>query len=256
MTKDRVVAAALDGALLLLFMLSAGWFGALLEAPEGPLHAAVPDPFWRRALMGLAMGTTAVVLIRSPLGQRSGAHMNPATTFTFWRLGRVPAPLAALYAGAQFAGGTIGILLATAIVPAVADPRVHFVATRPGPWGTAPAFVAEAAMTFVLMSLVLRVSQSRRWNRCTPFVAGSLVCLYITFEAPISGMSMNPARTFASAFAAGDWTAFWLYATAPLLGMLLAAEWFVRGEGHTVHCAKLHHDNPHRCPFRCGWDAA
>lgn len=256
MTKDHIVAAALDGALLALFMLAAGTFGALLEAPESALHATIGDPFARRALMGLAMGATAVLLIRSPLGQRCGAHMNTATTFTFWRLGRVQGTVAVLYAAAQFAGGTLGILLAEALVPAVGAPPVDFVVTRPGAFGLAAAFAAEAAMTFVLLSIVLRMSQSRRWNRHTALCAGGLVAVYITFEAPVSGMSMNPARTFASAFAAGDFTAFWLYATAPLLGMLLAAEWFVRGAHRTVHCAKLHHDNVHRCPFRCGWDAA
>lgn len=256
MTKDHLAAATLDGALLGLFMLAAGTFGALLEAPGAALQAAVGEPFARRALMGLAMGATAVLLIRSPLGQRCGAHMNPATTFTFWWLGRVPGTVAVLYAVAQFVGGTLGILLAGLLVPAVGAPPVDFVVTRPGAFGIAAAFAAEAAMTFVLLSLVLRVSQSRRWNRHTALCAGGLVAAYITFEAPISGMSMNPARTFASAFAAGDFTAFWLYATAPLAGMLLAAAWFVRGAHRVVHCAKLHHDNSHRCPFRCGWDAA
>ncbi|MBL8750188.1 MAG: aquaporin [Planctomycetes bacterium] len=256
MTRHEFVAAVFDGVLLGAFMLAAGLFGALLEGAGAPGPAWIGDPFWRRAAMGAAMGATAVLLIRSPIGQRSGAHMNPATTFLFWRLGRVPSRLAALYTAAQFTAGALGILLAAAIVPAVGSPEVGFVATRPGPWGLAPAFAAEVAMTFVLASVVLRASQSRRWNRHTALFAGALVCLYITFEAPISGMSMNPARTFASAFAAGDFTAFWLYATAPLLGMLLAAEWFVRGSGRTVHCAKLHHDNHHRCPFRCRWDAA
>ena len=255
MTRERIVAALLDGALLGVFMLSAGLFGALLEAANSPVHEAIDAPLLRRALMGLAMGGTAVLLIRSPLGQRSGAHMNPATTFTFWRLGRVPAAVAVSYVLAQFAGGALGILLAAWLVPAVATPEVHYVVTRPGAFGLTAAFAAEVAMTFVLMSVVLRVSQSRRWNRHTASFAGGLVALYITFEAPISGMSMNPARTFASAFAARDFTAFWLYLAAPLLGMSLAAELFVR-RGRRTHCAKLHHANETACPFRCGWDAA
>jgi aquaporin Z len=79
-----------------------------------------------------------------------------------------------------------------------------------------------------------------------------LVATYITVEAPISGMSMNPARTLASAVPAQHWTALWVYFTAPLLGMFLAAEVFLRTKGAgSVACAKLHHENAKRCIF-CG----
>jgi aquaporin Z len=63
---------------------------------------------------------------------------------------------------------------------------------------------------------------------------------------------MNPARTFASAVAAHHWTALWVYFTAPLVGMLSAAEVYVRMRGgHAIACAKLHHENAKRCIF-CG----
>ncbi|MBL8174663.1 MAG: aquaporin, partial [Bryobacterales bacterium] len=90
----------------------------------------------------------------------------------------------------------------------------------------------------------------------TPFVAGGLVALYITVEAPISGMSMNPARSFGSAVAAGEWRALWIYFVAPPLGMLGAAEVYVRRNGlHRVFCAKLAHPNEERCIFRCNFGA-
>jgi aquaporin Z len=80
-----------------------------------------------------------------------------------------------------------------------------------------------------------------------------LIAIYITLEAPLSGMSMNP-RTLASAIPAQNWTALWVYFTAPLLGMLLAAEVYVRWKGRSaVRCAKLHHNNNKRCIFRCGY---
>jgi aquaporin Z len=98
----------------------------------------------------------------------------------------------------------------------------------------------------------LIVSNTRRLARYTGLFAGALVALYITFEAPLSGMSMNPARTFGSAFGASDYTALWVYFVAPLSGMLLAAEVYARaGRQRTAHCAKLHHDNDHRCIFLC-----
>jgi aquaporin Z len=77
---------------------------------------------------------------------------------------------------------------------------------------------------------------------------------YISIEAPLSGMSMNPARTFGSALSANTWTALWIYFTAPPLGMLLAAETYLRLAGaRKVFCAKLHHHNNKRCIFRCNF---
>lgn len=246
--------ALLDGLCLALFMLSAAGFCALLEGTGSPVRAAIASPTLRRTLMGLAMGATAMALIHSPFGKRSGAHFNPATTLTFARLGRVGFGMTVGYVLAQFAGGVAGLALARALFgPVVASPEVHWVVTRPGAFGLLWAFLAETTMTFALMSIVLRVSQSR-WNRHTAACVAILVATYITLAAPISGMSMNPARTFASAFLAGDLSHFWLYATAPLLGMLLAAEWFVRAHGGpAIRCAKLHHENGARCMFRCRW---
>jgi len=104
------------------------------------------------------------------------------------------------------------------------------------------------------MSMVLRVSNTKHLARFTGVFAGLMVATYIGLEAPYSGMSMNPARTFASALLAQVWTAVWIYFTAPLLGMLLAAELYVRQRGiHQVFCAKLHHHNNTRCIFRCNY---
>jgi aquaporin Z len=81
-----------------------------------------------------------------------------------------------------------------------------------------------------------------------------MVMLFITFEAPFSGMSMNPARSFASDFVGMQWQAIWIYFTAPLIGMFSAAEVFVRRRGlQSVICAKLNHAGNARCIFRCGY---
>lgn len=86
--------------------------------------------------------------------------------------------------------------------------------------------------------------------RYTPYFVGALIAVYITFEAPLSGMSTNPARTFGPAFHAGYWHAMWIYFLAPTLGMLAAADVFLRVRGGTPpYCAKLHHDNDKRCIF-------
>jgi aquaporin Z len=246
---------AIEAALLGLFMIAACGFTVLLEHPASPVRHTLPDPVIRRMLMGLAMGSTAVTLIYSPWGKRSGAHMNPAVTLTFARLGKVAPRDAALYVGGQFVGGLAGVFVASlALGGLLTDRATNYAATLPGPPGLAVAFGAEALITFVLMSVILVVSNHARWARWTGLCAGLLVAIYITVEAPLSGMSMNPARTFGSVAFTRDWTALWIYFVAPPLGMLAAAEAYVRRRGpEAVFCAKLCHAEP--CRF-CEWRLA
>ena len=245
----------MEAAGLGLFMVSAAVVTALLEYPYSPLHEQFPDPVIRRLLIGIAMGFTAIGIIYSPWGKQSGAHLNPAVTVTFFRLGKIHGLDALFYVLAQFAGGLIGLQVAAlAIGMAIEHPAVNYVVTVPGLDGTWMAFVAEVAISFGLMLVVLIVSNHTKLNAWTGLFAGALVATYIATEAPLSGMSMNPARSFASALPAHLWTDFWVYLTAPLLGMLLAAECYVRFPGaRRVLCAKLHHHNNARCIFRCGY---
>ena len=233
------------------FMVSACAFAALLFHPSSPVAQGVEGEAARRVLMGAAMGLTNVGLVYSPWGMRSGAHNNPAVTLTFYRLGKVKGADAFFYVLAQFAGGIAGVVLAAVVLgELLADARVNYVVTVPGNFGVAAAFAAEVFISFVLMSVVLRASNHMRLARWTGLLAGLLVAVYISVEAPISGMSMNPARTFGSAVSAQVWTAVWVYFTAPLAGMLLAAEVFAR-TGARAACAKLHHHNRKRCIFNC-----
>jgi aquaporin Z len=158
---------------------------------------------------------------------------------------------------AQFTGAALGVLGARLLAgPLVADASVRYAVTVPGPQGRAVAFAAELLISFLLMSVVLVASNHPRLGRWTGACAGLLVATFITVEAPLSGMSMNPARTLGSAVWAHDWTALWIYFAAPLAGMLGAAQVYLwrRGRG-AVFCAKLHHQNQARCIF-CEYRAA
>lgn len=243
----------IEAAGLGIFMISAFTFGTILEHPASPIHQAISNPALRRFVMGLAMGLTAISIIYSPWGKQSGAHINPSTTVTFFRLGKMARWDAFFYVAFQFLGGVIGATLAAIALAAWAShPSVNYVITMPGAAGTAAAFVAEVVIAFILMTVILHVSNNARLHKLTGVCAGALVATYITIEAPISGMSMNPARTFASAVPAQHWAALWIYFTAPLIGMLSAAEVYVRARGTGgVGCAKLHHENNKRCIF-CG----
>jgi len=241
----------MEAAELGIFMVSACLVVTLLEHPASPVRQAISAPVFRRALTGIAMGLTAIGIVYSPWGKQSGAHLNPSITLTFLRLGKVEAKDAFFYVLAQFVGGAGGIFLAVKLIGSpVGHPSVNYAVTLPGMRGPAVAFAAELLISFILMTAVLRVSNRERLARFTGVVAGILVAIYISLEAPFSGMSMNPARTFGSAFWAHLWTGWWIYFTAPPLGMLLAAEIYLRNKGRAgIKCAKLHHQNHRRCIF-------
>lgn len=241
----------IEATLLGLFMLSASVFGVLLEHPISPAYRAL-DPLTRRAFAGIAMGLTAIALIFSPWGKQSGAHINPAVTFTFYRLGKIRRWDAAFYVLAQFAGGVAGVLVARLFLSEwLGHPLVNYVATLPLA-GLPAAFAGEFIIAFVMMTVILHATNTPQVARFTGLFAGVLIALFITFEAPFSGMSMNPARTVASALFAMRWDALWMYFAAPLLAMIAAAELYVRHGGHTtIQCAKLHHHNSRRC-IHCG----
>jgi aquaporin Z len=240
----------IEAAGLGLFMISASCFAVLLEHPTSPAHQALSDTFIRRMFMGIAMGLTAIAIIYSPWGQRSGAHLNPAVTFTFYRLGKVAPRDLVGYIIAQFIGGAVGILTASVLLGSMlAHPAVNYVATVPG-YSPVLAFGAELVITALLMTVVLHVSTHARYSRLTGLCAGVCVALFITFEAPLSGMSLNPARSLSSALLAYNWSDLWIYFIAPPLGMLTAAAFFLRGRKHPkTMCAKLDHPNHVPCIF-------
>ena len=244
----------MEAAGLGLFMVSACVCVALLEFPASPVRGALDDALLRRVLVGIAMGLTAIAIIYSPWGQRSGAHLNPAVTIAFWRLGKVAGWDAAFYIAAQFAGGLAGVLLSAVLLSpeVIAHASVNYVVTQPGGSGPGVAFLAEMAISFGLMLAVLIVSNRPSINRFTGLVAGTLVATYIGVEAPLSGTSMNPARSLASALPPGSFTHLWIYFTAPLAGMLLAAQVYLHTR-RPLFCCKLHHDNDQPCIFHCSY---
>ena len=247
----------MEAAELGCFMISASLFAILLFHPSSPAVRTIPSEFVRRMLMAIAMGGAAVSIVYSPWGKRSGAHMNPAITLAFFRLGKVAPWDAVFYVLAQFTGGMFGIVLVSAATASLlSHPAINYVATLPGAYGAFAAFAAEVLISFILVSVVLVVSNKPKLAPFTGLFAGLCVATFITFEAPISGMSMNPARTLGSALPAGVWNAIWIYFVAPPLAMLGAGQLYLRWRGaHRVFCAKYHHHNDERCIFRCNYGA-
>lgn len=233
-------------------------FATLLLHPGSPVRHFVDNPLLRRAVTGLLTGSAVVGIVMTPWGKQSGGHFNPAITLTFYRLGKVAFWDMLFYIAAQFVGAATGVGMAAYILrdaPRIAS--VRYAVTAPGIFGNAGAFAGEVVISFILMTTILFAANREALARYTPYLVGVLYATFITFESPLSGMSMNPARTFGSAFRAGYWQAFWIYLIAPTLGMLAASEiflWVREGEG--PYCAKLHHANDKRCIFRHGHQEA
>jgi aquaporin Z len=241
------------------YLMEAAGLGIILfvSAAITVFAQTVPPSGWpglpRRMLEGLAIAGTTVTLVYSPWGLRSGAHYNPAVTITFCALRRVKPVDAVFYVLFQFMGAVAGILIAGLLIGSLlTDPPTTWIVTQPGSYGITVALASELAIACLTMGTILTISGRPFLARFTGVFVGVLIFVYISFEAPLSGFSMNPARSFGSAVVSGHWTAFWIYVFAPTAGMLVAA-----GLNRLLSarpedaCAKLVRNGSQRC-IHCG----
>lgn len=213
---------------LAIFMFSACFFGALLEAKDATLHLAIPNAPVRSVIMGALMGLTALFIFYSPFTSPSGSHINPAVTVTFLRLNKMCPWDALFFILFQIAGGVAAVFIMQLVLgERLTDPPVNSVVTVPGPRGFLPAGITEFVIAFITMCMVLFTSHHKKLKKFTRIFSGCLVCIWVIVAGPISGFGMNPARSLASALPANIWTAFWIYLFVPFAGMLAAAEFFL-----------------------------
>jgi aquaporin Z len=238
-------------------MMMVGIGAILLMWGDGSPVQVFGIPVWlRRLLTGILFAGGGTLVVLSPLGQRSGGHLNPAITWAFWRKGQVKSADAILYSVAQILGALAGVGIFVLIGGGSAK-SVHLGLTLPGQgYSPAVAFVAEAVTTFLLMFLILYCAGNSRIAARTPYFAGALIALLVFVEAPISGTSLNPARSFAPAFWTHLFQFQWIYWIAPVLGALAAVPsvGLFFSEKEQRGCAKLFHTEHYRCIFpNCGY---
>lgn len=218
----------LEAGGLMVFMFGAGAFGTLFLYPGSPVAQAMPSNLLKHVGIGLCMGVVTFGIV-SGIGAKTGAHINPAVTWAFYRAGKIGRADAVWYTIAQFAGACLAPVLLLAVIGApFTSEEVKYATSQPGPDGAWIAFAAEFVISFVLMLVVLIALNSERLEKKTPAIVAALIAVYIAVESPLSGMSLNPARSFGSALTANQWDGIWVYFTAPVLGMLLAVavyEW-------------------------------
>lgn len=211
-----------------IFMISACFFGGLLESDSSSVHFSIPYPMIRRIIMGMMMGSTALFIFYSPLTAPSGSHINPAVTITFFRLGKMSLWDTFFYILFQFTGSILAVYLMAGLMgELLTSAPVHYVVTVPGQKGPLLAAITELIIAFCMMLMVLMTSTDERLKKYTRMISAVFVCLFVILAVPLSGFGMNPARSFASALPAHIYTAFWIYLIMPFTGMLLAAELFL-----------------------------
>lgn len=246
----------MEAAELAAFMLCVCTAGTLLYEGGSPFDNLGVSREARSVLMGAAISSATYLIIRSPFGRRTGAHLNPALTGAYFWLGRIHRWDALAYIAAQFVGGSVGVFVAHILFGAnLADFPVRYVVTLPGRFGYLLAFIAEFALAFTMMEVVLIVSNHRRLAKFSPLFVAFVTVFYFAFCTSISGYSVNPARSFSSALFARAWQGIWIYFAAPCFGMLSAAALYQRVLGRErIYCAKVFHDLHSVCPFNCRFE--
>jgi aquaporin Z len=228
-------------------LLLGGLSGLFLDfAPGSGVATALPGESLRLLITGLILGATGLLVTVSPLGRRSGAHLNPAVSLAFWRRGHMHPHDLIGYVAAQTAGAITGTLVARWCWGARAA-ALDLGATRPSHGiDTAAAAGIEAIMTFVLISGILLAVSSPRTARWTPLVAWGLVALLVWQGGDLTGASLNPARSLAPALLAPLTAGLWAYIVGPLAGSLAAVTAYAALYRLETRTAKLFHDPDYR----------
>jgi aquaporin Z len=230
------------GTMLLVF---GGLSAVVLDFSNGtPMAGLIPGKSPRLLLTGLLFAGTGSLIAISPLGRRSGAHINPSVSLGFFVHGKMHFRDFFAYVISQFGGAIVGAFLLHLVWGEHAA-SVKDGMTVPGvPTYTVPeAFAAEMALTGLMVLLIFIFVSSKRLMRWTPLMNWLLIATMVWQEAPISGTSLNPARSIGPALIYGCWHDQWLYCIAPPLGAICAVGLYrllARGK-HDIRTCKLFH---------------
>jgi len=222
----------MEAAGLAGFVIVADLVNLFMEHPDlPPMQTFLGDEKWamlRRVPTGLAL-LFYLVFISKLTAKRSGAHLTPPISWAYVRLGRMRAADAIGYTAAHFAGAFVGVgLLVLLFEHLLAHPVIHYGVSKPAPlhaWWE--AFVGEVVIMLLLVTTEFLTNAVKRLEKIGPWIAGVWLALFVVFESPYSGMSLNPARSTAPAVFARDYDHLWIYFVAPFGAALLAAEIFL-----------------------------
>lgn len=203
-------------------LLAIGLSFVILDFGRGsPIPRLLPGAGARRALTGFLFGCVGAGIAVSQVGKISGAHINPVVTLFFWARKKMTGGLALGYAVAQLAGAIVGTL--PLLLWGHMGRELGYGGTWPGAGVSATlATAGEMLTTFALLAGLVLFLGSRRLRPYTPALFPFLYAVLVYWEAPLSGTSTNPARSFGPNLVSGHWHAWWVYWLGPGLGFLLA----------------------------------
>jgi aquaporin Z len=243
----RIWAAEAGGTTL--FVLGALSAVAFVLGDGSPLDGRIPSQSLRLLVTGVLVGACVSLIVVSPLGRLSGAHLNPVVTLAFSVLGRVSWYDVFGYVAAQLVGalaGAIAFRLGWGSVADSVDGGVTHTTVSPP-----AAIAAEGGMTALLVAMILLFVTRERLSRWTPLMLWPLIGILIWVGSPYTGTSLNPTRSIGPAVAFFDFAELWLYLLAPTVGALaVAVVWSRRGAGRPM-TAKLFHDPRYASSLAC-----
>ncbi|HKE84426.1 MAG TPA: aquaporin [Vicinamibacterales bacterium] len=233
----RLFTSELVGTALLV--LGGVSFVILMSGEGSPMAHILPNAQLRTIVTALLFGCVGSAIAVSPVGKESGAHINPAVTMGFWLMRKLDGRTAVGYVVAQIVGGCVGAL--PLLLWGSMGRSIGFGATMPGPgYSATAAIVGEAIATGALIATLCMLLGFRHLRGYTPFVIPWLYAVMVPLEAPISGTSTNPARTFGPALISGTWDGWWVYWIGPGLGVVVAVLLCSR-LAKRIEVAKLYH---------------
>jgi len=219
-----------------------------------PMERWIPDPSLRLLLTGVCFAGTGSLVAISPLGRLSGGHINPSVSLAFWLHGKMRLLDFVGYVLAQMLGGALGAAALVGVWRKYAS-SVGNGMTRPGVgWPLGEVFAFEVAMTGMLVLFIFIFVSNERLMRWTPLMTWIVVAMMVWLEAPISGTSLNPARSVGPALVSGIWQDQWISGGAPPLGGILGLLAFraCSRAGREVLTCKLFHAPNYRSIFKTG----
>lgn len=221
-----------EAAGIMAFITVSSLATVVFQHPDSALARALGPAAWVQRLgVATALGLLITAMANSPWGKRSGALFNPAVTLGFWQLGYIATADAVAYAVAQFAGALLaGAGMFRLLKPWFGHPTIHYNTTLPSKatHGWALALGAEILISAALMLVLLWALHSPKRKPWAGALAGLSLAIFVVVEAPLSGMSLNPARTLGTAVAAGEGHGLWLYFVGPLGAMWATAALYQR----------------------------
>jgi aquaporin Z len=238
------IAEAIGTALLLFFGLNI----VIFNWGDGSVVARlIPSELFRTILTGFMFGCVGCLVALSPVGKISGAHINPAVSIAFWLRGKMKTNAMIGYIAGQMIGAVIGCF-PLLFIWGQQGSSIQYGITLPGQRGVGAALLSEVLATTCLIVYLYIFIGRKRLRNYTPYGIPILYSILNIFFASPSGDSTNPARSFGPAVITGNFSYYWLYWAAPIIGVLIVTalfKWRRVNSVYKMESARIsYHDSP------------